>query len=122
MPAKPKTVAEYIRACPKEGRTKLRELRGIIRKAVPGADESLKWGMPAVSKGKIIVMYAAFKDHVSFFPTGSGVKAFAKNLEAYKTSKGTIQFPFDAKLPAGLIRRITQYRLKETLESGKAWR
>jgi uncharacterized protein YdhG (YjbR/CyaY superfamily) len=120
--AKPKTVSEYINAAPKEARKKLREMRACIRKAAPGSEESLKWGMPAFSVGRILVMYAAFKDHVSFFPTPSGVKAFSKELAGFKTSKGTIQFPLAKRLPLGLIRRITAFRVRESAGVGTKWR
>lgn len=122
MNSKPTTVSEYINAAPKEARAKLRQMRATIRKAAPGADESLKWSMPAVSKGRILVMYAAFKDHVSLFPTPSGIKAFSKELKDYNVSKGTIQFPLGGKLPLGLIRKITAFRVKENIKADGNWR
>jgi uncharacterized protein YdhG (YjbR/CyaY superfamily) len=122
MKSKPTTVSEYINAAPKEARAKLRQMRATIRKAAPGAEESLKWSMPAVSNGRILVMYAAFKDHVSLFPTPSGIKAFSKELKDYRVSKGTIQFPLDGRLPLGLIRKITAFRVKENIKADGKWR
>jgi uncharacterized protein YdhG (YjbR/CyaY superfamily) len=119
---KPKTVNDYIKALPKDVRIKVREIRAIVRKAAPGAEESIKWSMPAMSKGRIIVMYAGFKNHVSLFPTPSGIKAFAKELKGYTITKGTIQFPLDRKLPAGLIKKITAFRTKECAEQNAKWR
>jgi uncharacterized protein YdhG (YjbR/CyaY superfamily) len=120
--ARPRTVAEYIAAAPKEARPKLRELRKIVRTAAPGAVESLKWSMPAVSYQRILVMYAAFTRHVSLFPTASALRAFRKQLGRFRTSAGTIQFPLDQPLPASLIRRIVAFRVKESIEKDGKWR
>src|SRR6185295_9581080 len=120
--AKPKTVTEYINAAPKEAREKLREMRDCIREAAPAATESLKWGMPAFSYRRIMVTFAAFKNHIGFYPTPSAVKAFEKNLTKFKTAKGSIQFPLEKPLPLPLIRKITAFRVQESLEEDKKWR
>jgi len=120
--SKPKTIAEYINAAPKETREKLREMRACIREAAPGAKESLKWGMPAFSSRRILVMFAAFKHHIGFYPTPSAVKAFAKNLSQFKTAKGSIQFPLEKPLPLPLIRKITLFRVRESEEEDRKWR
>lgn len=120
--SKPKTVGEYIAAAPPEARAKLRQMRACIRKAAPRATESLRWSMPAFSARRILVMYAAFKNHVSLFPTPSVTKAFAKDLAGFKTSKGTIQFPLDKPLPSALIRKITLFRVREDAEKDAKWR
>src|SRR5882762_10582305 len=96
---KPKNVAEYIDAAPKEARKRLREMRTCLRSAAPGATESLKWGVPAFSHERVLFTYAAFKDHISLFPTPRAVKAFASVLTKFKTSSSTIQFPLDKPLP-----------------------
>lgn len=121
-PAKPKTVAEYIAAASKEARPRLRELRKCIRAAAPGAIESLKWSMPAYSYKRILVMFAGFKNHVSLFPTASAVRAFKKELGKRLTSTGTVQFPLDQPVPLALIRKITAFRVKESLEKDGKWR
>ena len=115
-PAKPKTVPEYIAAADKQARPKLRELRKIIRAAAPKATEGLKWSMPAYSYQRILVMYAAFKHHVSLFPGTPAVRAFKQELAKYKTASATVQFPFDQPLPAALIRRLVAARVKDSLE------
>ena len=120
--AKPKTASEYIAAAPPEARAKLRQMRACIRKAAPRATESLKWSMPAFSSSRILVMYAAFKNHVSLFPTPSAMKAFAKDLAAYKTGRGSIQFPLEKPLPLALIRKITQFRVRESAAKDAKWR
>ncbi|MGE5327681.1 MAG: iron chaperone [Deltaproteobacteria bacterium] len=119
---KAKTVDEYIQAAPPEARARLRQMRACIRKAAPGAIESLKWSMPAFSAKRILVMYAAFKNHVSLFPTPSPMKAFAKDLEGFKTGRGSIQFPLEKPLPLALIRKITLYRVRESAEKDAKWR
>ncbi len=73
--ARPKTIAEYVNAAPKEVRKKLREMRACIRASAPGAEESLKWGMPAFSYGRMLVTFAAFEHHIGFYPTPSAVRA-----------------------------------------------
>lgn len=119
---KPKTIAAYINAAPKDTQKKLREMRANIKKTAPGAEESLKWSMPAFSYRRILVMFAAFKNHISFFPTPSAVKAFTKELKKYNVSKGTIQFPLDKPLPLPLIRKITAFRVKEEKQLDRKWR
>ena len=125
MPAekkRPATIAEYINAAPKETRAKLREMHKCIRAAAPGAIEGLKWGMPAFSYKRILVTFAVFKHHIGFYPTPSAVKAFEKELSKYVTAKGSIQFPLEKPLPSPLIRKITAFRVRESLERDKTWR
>ena len=118
----PKTVTEYINAAPKEAQQKLREMRACIRAAAPGAKEGLKWGMPAFSYRRILVTFAAFKHHIGFYPTPPAVKAFAKQLSGYKTASGSIQFPLDKPLPLDLIRKITAFRVRESVDDDKKWK
>lgn len=120
--AKPKTISEYIAAAPKEARAMLREMRTCIRKAAPGAKESLKWSMPAFSDRRILVMFAAFKHHIGFYPSPSAVKAFARDLAGFKTGRGSIQFPLEKPLPRALIRRITAYQVRESSQRDRKWR
>jgi uncharacterized protein YdhG (YjbR/CyaY superfamily) len=119
---RPKSIDEYIEAAPKEAQKKLREMRACIRKAAPGAKESLKWGMPAYSYGRILVTFAAFKQHIGFYPTPSAVKAFAKEITKYKTASASVQFPLDKALPLALVRKMTIFRVRESLEDDKKWR
>jgi uncharacterized protein YdhG (YjbR/CyaY superfamily) len=118
---KPKDITQYISSAPKESRAKLREIRKCILKAAPGAKESIKWGMPAISYHRILVMFAAFKHHVGFYPTPSAMRAFTKELSKFQTGKGSIQFPLDRPLPLTLIRKITAFRVKESLLKDKKW-
>ena len=119
---RPKNITEYINAAPKETQKKLREIRACIRKAAPGSEEGMKWGMPAFSYRRILVMFAAHKHHIGFYPTPSAVKAFADDLSKYDTARGSIQFPLEKPLPLPLIRRITAFRVQESVEKDGKWR
>jgi uncharacterized protein YdhG (YjbR/CyaY superfamily) len=119
---RPKTIDEYIHAAPKEAQRKLREMRACIRGAAPGAKEGLKWGMPAFSYRRILVTFAGFRKHIGFYPTPSAVTAFAKELSKFSTAKGSIQFPLEKPLPLSLVRKITAFRVKESVEQDKKWR
>ena len=119
---RPKTIDEYIQAAPREAQRKLREMRACIRAAAPRAKEGLKWGMPAFSYRRILVTFAGFRKHIGFYPTPSAVTAFAKELSKFSTAKGSIQFPLEKPLPLSLVRRITTFRVKESVEQDKKWR
>jgi uncharacterized protein YdhG (YjbR/CyaY superfamily) len=119
---KPTTVAEYIDAAPKSAQKKLHEMRDCIRKSAPDATEGLKWSMPAFSYARILVMFAGFKHHIGFYPTPSAIKAFAKDLSKFPTAKGSVQFPLDKPLPLPLIRKITAFRVQESIEKDGKWR
>ena len=119
---RPATITDYIASAPKPAQKKLREMLACIRKAAPGASASLKWGMPAFSYKRILVTFAAHKNHIGFYPTPSAVKAFAKELSKFHTASGSIQFPLDKPLPLPLIRKITAFRVRESLAEDKKWR
>jgi uncharacterized protein YdhG (YjbR/CyaY superfamily) len=120
--ARPQSITEYINAAPKEAQKKLREMRACIRASAPGAKESLKWGMPAFSYGRILVTFAVHKHHIGFYPTPSAVKAFASDLSKFVTASGSIQFPLEKPLPLPLIRKITAFRVRESVEEDAKWR
>jgi uncharacterized protein YdhG (YjbR/CyaY superfamily) len=120
--ARPKTTTEYINAVPTDARKKLREMRACVRAAAPGATESLKWGMPSFSYRRILVTFAAHKNHIGFYPTPSAVKAFADELKRFHTARGSIQFPLEKPLPLALVGKITKFRVQEALEQDGKWR
>ncbi|MCM3903764.1 MAG: DUF1801 domain-containing protein [Pyrinomonadaceae bacterium] len=120
--AQPKTITEYINAAPKGARKKLRETLACIRAAAPGARESLKWGMLAFSYRRILVTFAAFERHIGFYPTPSAVRAFAKDLSKFSTASSSIRFPLDKPLPLPLIRKITAFRVRESIEEDGKWK
>jgi uncharacterized protein YdhG (YjbR/CyaY superfamily) len=119
---RPKNITEYINAAPKGAQKKLREIRACIRKAAPGAEEGMKWEMPAFSYRRILVMFAAHQHHIGFYPTPSAVKAFADDLSKYDTARGSIQFPLEKPLPLPLIHKITAFRVQESVEKDGKWR
>jgi uncharacterized protein YdhG (YjbR/CyaY superfamily) len=119
---RPQTITAYINAAPKDARKKLREMRAAIRASAPGAKESLKWGMPAFSYHRILVTFAVFEHHIGFYPTSSAVKAFARELSDFATASSSIQFPLDKPLPLPLIRKITEFRVRESMEEDAKWR
>ncbi len=120
--ARPKSITEYIHAAPKEAQKKLREMCACIRTAAPGAKESLKWGMPAFSYRRILVTFAAHKHHIGFYPTPPAVTAFARDLSKFATARGSIQFQLEKPLPLPLIRKITAFRVRESIEQDRKWK
>ena len=115
----PKSIDEYFVSFPTEIQKLLQQVRTAIKKAAPDAEEAIKYAMPAfVYKGNL-VFFAAYKNHIGFYPTPSGIIAFKKDLAAYQTSKGAVQFPLDKPMPVGLITKIVKYRVKENSEKEK---
>lgn len=106
----------YIAGFPEKVKERLLELREIIRKAAPEAKEVISYQMPAYKFHGMLAYFAGYKKHIGFYPTGSGIENFKQKLTAYKTSKGTVQFPLDQPLPAELITEIVKFRIAENLE------
>lgn len=115
-PSEFRSIDEYIASFSGERRKKLEELRAVIRAAAPGAVEKISYQMPAFALKGNLVYFAAFKDHLSLFPTAGGVKAFERELTNYKSGKGTLRFPLNEPLPLKLIARIVKFRVAENLK------
>jgi uncharacterized protein YdhG (YjbR/CyaY superfamily) len=115
MPSKQQyeNIDQYIQTFPPNIQNILQQIRQTIHQVAPKAEEAISYQMPAFKQNGILVYFAAFKDHIGFFPTADGVAAFKDKLAAYKTSKGTIQFPLDQPIPYELIKEIVKYRLKQ---------
>ncbi len=113
-----KTVEEYLSRVPEPACSTLKHIRRVIQSAAPKeTTEIISYGMPMFKYKGMLVGYAAFKNHCSLFPTGSGViEKYAKDLDGYRTSRGTIQFPPDKPLPDALIKKIVKTRVKENKE------
>jgi len=109
----PKDIDAYIAGFPPAVRETLIKMRRTIREAAPGAEERIGYMMPAFALNGPLVYFAAFKDHIGFFPASTGVEAFKKELVAYETSKGTVRFPLNKPVPLGLIARIVKFRVRE---------
>jgi uncharacterized protein YdhG (YjbR/CyaY superfamily) len=118
--AAPKDIDEYIAGFPKDIREKLEKIRMTIHKAAPKAEEKISYQIPTFALNGNLVHFAAFKKHIGFFPTSSGIREFQKVLSIYKGSKGSVQFPLDKPIPLGLISRIVKFRLKENWERAAA--
>lgn len=116
---KPENIDEYISLYSGEARGKLEELRRTVRRAAPDATETISYGIPTFKLHGFLVHFAAYKDHVSLFPTSSGVRVFKKELTRYKTAPGTVQFPLGEPLPLDLVRRIVEFRVKEVTRPRK---
>ncbi len=115
-----KTIDLYIQSFPKDVSDKLKTFKTLTKKIAPTAVESISYGMPAYKlDGKVFVYFAGFKNHVSLFPFPSTVSKFKKEVSRYTTSKGTIQFPLNEKLPVSLITKIIKFRLHEVKEKMK---
>ena len=117
MPAA--TVDAYIKAAPEAARPMLKELRALVQKAAPKAEEYISYGMPYYRHHGALLGFAAFKQHVGFFP-GAIVTDFADELKGYKTSRGTVQLPYGKNIPVSLIRRIIKAGVKRNEDVAKA--
>lgn len=116
MHAKAENIDAYIATFPDEVQKLLQQIRATIKKAAPKAEEAIKYGMPTFVLNGNLVHFAAFKNHIGFYPAPDGITAHQKKLAKYKTSKGAIQFPLAEKLPLGLITEIVKYRAKQNLK------
>lgn len=117
----PNTTEEYIAGFSADVQTILNQVRTTIRQAAPEAEESISYGMPAYKlKGKPLVYFAGFKNHIGFYATPSGHSEFSKGQSNYKQGKGSVQFPLDQPIPYELITQIVEFRVVENLEKGKA--
>lgn len=106
-------ITSYIAACPIQAQYHLNNLRNFILQEVPQAEEVISYKMPAYKLNGMLVYFAGYDKHIGFYPTGSGIKHFESEIQNFKYSKGTIQFPIEQELPYELIRRIIQFRVKE---------
>ena len=109
------TVDEYIAAFPKNVQEILQEIRQVIRDCAPEAEEEISYQIPAFKLNGILVYFAAFKNHIGFYPRASAIEAFKEKLAAYKISKGTVRFPIDEPIPFDLIKAMVKFRVKENL-------
>lgn len=107
------SIDDYIENAPAVTQPLLEEMRSIIHKVAPKATERISYGIPTFYLNGNLVHFAAYKTHIGFYPTSSGISAFKDDLKEYKTSKGTVQFPLNKPLPIALIKRIVKFRVKE---------
>jgi uncharacterized protein YdhG (YjbR/CyaY superfamily) len=110
---RPTTIAEYIRAAPREGQPHLRRLYAILKSVAPKAEETIKWGTPFFVEPRFLFAFSAHKAHLNFTPMAAGLEPFRKELAKHKTTKGMLQIPYDKPLPEALVRKIAQYRVRD---------
>ncbi len=110
-----KTIDEYIASFPANVQHMLRELRDAIKEAAPDAEETISYGMPAFKLNGILVYFAAHKNHIGFYPTSSGIRAFGDKLSVYKHSKGAVQFPLEGPIPFDIVKEIVRFRVEENM-------
>ena len=111
-----KTVDGYIKTFPKDVQSILQRMRRTISEAAPEAVEAISYQIPTFKLNGNLVWFAAFKKHIGFYPTMSGIEAFKKELSPYKRAKGSVQFPLDKPIPYDLVKRIVMFRVKENLK------
>jgi len=120
MPTKFQTVDEYISTFPPATKKALKDIRSTIKKAAPGAEETISYNIPAFRLNGMLVWYAGYKEHIGLYPRPNVIQVFKKELTNYKLSKGTSQFPLDQPLPVRLITRIVKYRVAENQAAAAA--
>ena len=109
------TVDEYIATFSAEVQVKLEKLRTAIKQAAPEAKEIISYNMSAYKQNGMLVYFAAYKGHIGFYPTGSGIETFKNEITRFKTSKGAIQFPIDTALPITLVKKMVKFKISDDL-------
>jgi len=116
----PKTIDEYIAGFAPDMQAILEKIRMTIRKAAPGAEETISYQMPTFTLKGNLVHFAAFKKHIGFYPVPTGIEHFKNELSVYEGGKGSVRFPLDRPIPFDLIRRIVEFRVQENLAKAAA--
>ncbi|MBA2500847.1 MAG: DUF1801 domain-containing protein [Chitinophagaceae bacterium] len=113
-------IDEYIAGFPKEIQMVLEQVRSIIKKEAPGAEETISYAIPAFNLHKHnLIYFAGYKNHISLYPVPKGTETFTKEISKYKSGKGTMQFPLDKPLPVSLVTKIIKYSIKENIKKYK---
>lgn len=110
-------IDEYISNFPENVQATLQKLRRVIKESAPEAKEAISYGMPAFKLNGNLVYFAAYKTHIGFYPTSSGIQAFKNELSSYDTSKGTVRLPIGKPVPFALVKKIVKFRVKEVTKS-----
>lgn len=111
--ASPRTIDEYIAGFPPAVRKILQQIRATIKEAAPDAEEAIKYRIPTFVLHENLVHFAAFKSHIGFYPSPSGIEQFKGELSVYEGAKGSVRFPIDQPMPLRLIKKIVAFRVKE---------
>ena len=115
-----KEIDKFISAYPEEVQKILNKVRATIREAAPGAEETINYGIPTFTLNGNLVHFSAFKTHIGFYPTPTGIEKFKKELSKYEGAKGSVKFPLDQPIPYELIEKIVKFRVKENLAKAEA--
>ena len=115
-----KEIDKFIAGYPKEVQDILNKVRETIREAAPEAEETINYGIPTFTLKGNLVHFSAFKTHIGFYPTPSGIEKFKKELSVYEGAKGSVKLPLDKPIPYALISRIVKFRVKENLAKAEA--
>jgi uncharacterized protein YdhG (YjbR/CyaY superfamily) len=115
-------VDNYIAKFPDTTKSKLDEIRSVIKTESPQLKESLKWGNLAYSNGTIMFILAGYKNHVGFHVTKTVIEKLKNNLVAYQTTPGSVKFPLSEPIPTELIKDIILTRLNEYEKQGVLWK
>jgi uncharacterized protein YdhG (YjbR/CyaY superfamily) len=113
--ATPKTIDDYIAAFSPDVQAILERIRLTIRKAAPGAQETISYRIPAFTQHGVLVYFAAFKNHIGLYPPVSGDARLEKAISPYANEKGNLRFPLNQPIPCDLIERIVKLRVKQNL-------
>lgn len=113
-------VDKYIAGFPEKVQQLLQKMRATIKKAAPAAEEVISYGIPTFTLKGNLVHYAAYKNHIGFYPAPSGIEAYKKELSVYEGAKGSIKFPIEKPMPFALISKIVKFRVKENIEKTAA--
>lgn len=116
----PKTIDEYIAACPPDVRESLQQIRATIRKAAPGAQEAIKYQIPTFTLHGNLISFAAYKGHIGLYPAPTGSARFNEELTVYRTEKSTVRFPLDKPIPFDLVAQMVDLRVKDNLGRAEA--
>jgi uncharacterized protein YdhG (YjbR/CyaY superfamily) len=111
-----KTIDEYIKAFPEDVQSILKKMRKTIQEAAPEAKEAISYQIPTFKLNGNLVHFAAYKNHIGFYPTSSGIDVFKDDLSPYKSAKGSVQFPIDKPVPYDLVKKIVLFRVLENLK------
>lgn len=114
------TIDEYIATFPEETQKLLGQVRATVKKAAPDATEKISYQMPTFFLNGNLVHFAAYKNHIGFYPSANGIAEFEPELSVYKRAKGSVQFPINQPLPLDLIARIVKYRAAENAKKAAA--
>jgi uncharacterized protein YdhG (YjbR/CyaY superfamily) len=112
-------IDEYIANFPDDVQKILQKVRKIIRQTAPDAQEKINYGIPTLTLNGNLVHFAGFKNHIGFYPTPSGIEKFKKELSEYEGAKGSVKFPLNQPIPYDLIKKITEFRVKEQQAKAK---